>query len=126
MCCGSAVSCDQTPGSKMRICPESFRTCANSNWTTCRNICSCCGLESVRGQVRMPSFGIRRRLPIGSKITARLDNKSCACGVVVVAHVRVQMCVVFVLGLVVRSDSSDDGAWSLTAPQVGMLCICCI
>ena len=66
----------------MRICPESFRTCANSNWTTCRHMCSCCGLESVRGQVRMPSFGMRRRLPIGSRSTARLDNKSCDCGVV--------------------------------------------
>ena len=71
----------------MRICPQSFRTCANSNWTTCRNMCSCCGLESVRGQVHMPSFGTRRRLPIGSNSTARLDNKSCACGVVVVVVV---------------------------------------
>ena len=26
MCCRMAVSCDWTPGSKMRICQESFRT----------------------------------------------------------------------------------------------------
>ena len=44
------------------------------------------GLESVRGQVRMPSFWMRRRLPIGSKSTARLGNKSCVCGVVVVVE----------------------------------------
>ena len=28
--------------------------------------------------------------------------------------------------VVVRSDSSDDSAWSLTAPQVGMLHMCSI
>ena len=37
--------------------------------------CSCCGLESVRGQVRMPSFWMRRRFPIGSKSTARLTTR---------------------------------------------------
>ena len=34
-----------------------------------------------------PVLGLRRRLPIGSNSTARLDNKSCACGVVVVVVV---------------------------------------
>ena len=38
-------------------------------------------------------------MPNGSANTARLDNKSCACVVVVVIeHVRVQLCVVFAFG----------------------------
>ena len=70
MCCGSGVSCDQTPGSKMCICQKSCRTCtitcgtnSHCSWTTCGNMCSCCGLESVCGQVRKPLFKMNRRVP---------------------------------------------------------------
>ena len=70
------------------ICPKSFLTCrmrcgtiSNCSWPPrCCNICSCCGLESVRGQVHMYSFWMKRRLPNSSGSTARLDSKSCACG----------------------------------------------
>ena len=93
MCCGSGVSCDRTPGRKMCICRKSCRTCtvtcgtnSKCSWTMCGNMCSCCGLEPVRGHGRMPSFWMRRRLPIGSKNTARLDNESCVCGVAVIEH----------------------------------------
>ena len=36
-------------------------------------------------------IGIRRRLPNSSKSTGRLDNKSCASGVVVVEHFRFEL-----------------------------------
>ena len=72
----------------MCICPKSFLTCtvargtiSNCSWPPrCCNICSCCGLESVRGQVHMYSFWMKRRLPDSSGSTARLDSKSCVRG----------------------------------------------
>ena len=55
--------------------------------------------SAVHGPVRMHSFWMKLRLPDSRGSTARLDNKSCACGgVVVVEHVRVQLCVVFAFG----------------------------
>ena len=83
MCCGSVVSCDPTPGSTCADAPRVFPRGrshvgprSNCSWPPrCRNICSCCGLESVRGQVRMPSFWMRRRLLIGSKSTARMTTR---------------------------------------------------
>ena len=55
-------------------------------------MCSCYGLEAVCGQVRKPLFKIYRRVPNGCENTARLDNKSCVCGVVVVVeHVRFEV-----------------------------------
>ena len=41
--------------------------------------------------MRMPSFWIRRRLPNGRESTARLDNRGCVCGVVVVEHFRFEL-----------------------------------
>ena len=93
MCCGSGVSCDRTPGRKMCICRKSCRTwtesCgtrSNCGWPTCGNMCSCCGLEAVRGQVRKLLFKMNRRVPNGRESTARLDNESCVCGVAVIEH----------------------------------------
>ena len=115
---------------------ESCGTRSNCGWPTCRNLCSCCGLESVRGQVRMPSFWMRRRLPIGSKSTARLDNKGCVCGVVVVEHFRFELRICRFNHypsmsfshwvVVVRFDSSDEVVWSPSAPQVGIFYRRCI
>ena len=55
MCCGSGVSCDQTPGSKMRICRKSCRTCtvtcgtnSHCSWTTCGNMCASLCLKMNR------------------------------------------------------------------------------
>ena len=99
MLSGSGVSCGLTLRSKCADAPRVFLRGrshvgprSNCSWSPkCRNICSCCGFESVRGQVRMPSFWMRRRLPIGSKSTGWLDNKSCDCGVVVVEHFRFEL-----------------------------------
>ena len=55
-------------------------------------MCSCCGLESVHVPVRKPLFEMNRRAPNGCENTARLDNKRCVCGVVVVVeHVRFEV-----------------------------------
>ena len=70
---------------------------------------------------------MRRRLPIGSKSTGRLDDKSCVCGVVVVEHFRFELHICRLNHFpsmsfpqwvaVVRFVSSDDVVWSPSAPQ---------
>ena len=75
------------PSSERRI----IGTSSNCSWTTkCRNIASCYGLESLRGQVRMHSVWVTRT-STAVKSTARLDIKTCVCGVVVVEHFSVEL-----------------------------------
>ena len=54
-------------------------------------MCSCCGIESVCGQVRKPLFKMNRRVPNDRESTARLDNESCVCGVAVIEHFRSEL-----------------------------------
>ena len=60
---------------------------------------------------------MKRRLPKGRGSTAQLENKSCVCSVVVSragSHI-FRRCFY----------SSDEVAWSPSAPQVGILYMCC-
>ena len=111
-----------------------YETSSKRSWTTWRDICSCCGLESVRCQGRMRRFWMSRRLPNGSNYLARLDIKRRVCGFVV-GHYRSTrrfnknpwMCFSRWVALV-HFVSSDVVVWSPSAAQVGMLSvfrICC-
>ena len=113
---------------------EKYGTRSKRSWTTWRDTCSCCGLESVRCQVRMHSFWLIRRLPNGSNNLARLDTNRSVCGIVV-GHYRFSRRFhknslmpfsrwVALLHFV----SSDDVVWSPSSPQVDMFYmfrICC-
>ena len=75
----------------------------------------------------MPGFWIRRRLPIDSKSTALLDNKSCVCRVVVAEHFPFELRICRFNHypsmsfsrwvVVVRFDNCDDVVCSPSAPQ---------
>ena len=103
-------------------------TSSNCSWTTCRNICSCCNLEcSSWSSAHAQFLDETEGWPTAVEVQQGWTTRVVLVVVLLLLNMFVFSCASFSrLVVVVPSGSSDDGAWSLTAPQVGMLYRRCI